>query len=162
MEDIPGADTDDGVFDAPSPIEMEVYEGGAHDENPAQGDVDSRNVEQTPPHGHDIEHGSFDRSKNIYFLYFSLKDLYFIFIYSPSSSSIYFCSPPHLSGNISNVDEILGLFDSPPRAGDNADEPPREPRHTVAKRSASSISPSPHQFDVSSFFTPRLQSPLRV
>jgi hypothetical protein len=27
MEDIPGADMDDGVFDAPSPIEMEVYEG---------------------------------------------------------------------------------------------------------------------------------------
>jgi hypothetical protein len=35
MEDIPGADMDDGVFDAPSPIEMEVYEGGAHNENPA-------------------------------------------------------------------------------------------------------------------------------
>jgi hypothetical protein len=49
MEDIQGADTDDGVFDAPSPIEMEVYQGGAHDENPAQGDVDHRNVEQTPP-----------------------------------------------------------------------------------------------------------------
>jgi hypothetical protein len=44
MEDIPGADTDDGVFDAPSPIEIEVYEGGEHNENPAQGDVDSRNV----------------------------------------------------------------------------------------------------------------------
>jgi hypothetical protein len=93
MEDIPGADMDDGVFDAPSPIEMEVYEGGAHDENHAQGDVDSRNVQQTPPHGHDSEQGIFDRSKNIYIFIFSLKDLYFIFIYSPSSSSLYFCSP---------------------------------------------------------------------
>jgi hypothetical protein len=69
MEDIPGADMDDGVFDAPSPIEMEVYKGGTHDENLAQGDVDSRNVQQTPPHGHDSEQGIFDRSKNIYFLY---------------------------------------------------------------------------------------------
>jgi hypothetical protein len=35
-----------------------------------------------PPHGHDSEHCSFDRSKNIYiFIYFSLNDLYFIFIY---------------------------------------------------------------------------------
>jgi hypothetical protein len=140
---------------------MEVYQGGAHDENPAQGDVDYRNVEQTPPHGHDSEHCSFDRSKNIYFLYFSLKDLYFIFIYHLPLLFI-FAAPPHLSGNISNVDEILGLFDSPPRAGDNADEPPREPRHTVAKRSASSISPSPHQFDVSSFFYTQVAIPYQV
>jgi hypothetical protein len=69
MEDIPGADMDDGVFDAPSPIEMEVYEGGAHDENPAQGDVDSRNAQQTPPHGHDTEQSILDGSKNICFLY---------------------------------------------------------------------------------------------
>jgi hypothetical protein len=69
MEDIPGADMDDGVFDAPSPIVMEVYECGAHDENPAQGDVDSRNVQQTPPHGHDSEQGILDTSKNICFLY---------------------------------------------------------------------------------------------
>jgi hypothetical protein len=67
MEDIPGADMDDGVFDAPSPIEMKVYEGGANDENPAQVDVDSRNVQQTPPHGHDSEQGILDRSKNICF-----------------------------------------------------------------------------------------------
>jgi hypothetical protein len=67
--DIPGADMDDGVSDAPSPIEMEVYEGGAHDENAAHVDVDSRNVEQIPPHGHDSEQGIFDRSKNIYFSY---------------------------------------------------------------------------------------------
>jgi hypothetical protein len=55
MEDNPGADMDDDVFEAPSPIEMEVYEDGAHDENLAQGDVDSRNAQQTPPHGHDSE-----------------------------------------------------------------------------------------------------------
>jgi hypothetical protein len=110
MEDIPGADTDDGVFDAPSPIEMEVYEGGAHDENPAQGDVDSRNVEQTPPHGHDSEHGIFDRSKNIYFLYFSLKDLYFIFIYSPSSSSLYFCSPHTFLGTFQMLMKFLDFL----------------------------------------------------
>jgi hypothetical protein len=69
MKDIPGADTDDGVFDAPSPIEMKVYEGGTHDENPAQGDVDSRYAQQKPPHGHDSEQGILDRSKNICILY---------------------------------------------------------------------------------------------
>jgi hypothetical protein len=42
---------------------------GAHDENPAQGDVDSRNAQQTPPHGHDSEQGILNRSKNICFLY---------------------------------------------------------------------------------------------
>jgi hypothetical protein len=60
MEDIPGADLDNSVFDAPSPIEMEVYEDGAHAENPAHGDVDSRNTQQTPPHGHDSEQGILD------------------------------------------------------------------------------------------------------
>jgi hypothetical protein len=60
---------DDGVFEAPSPIEMEVYEDGAHAENLAQGDVDSRNAQQTPPHGHDSEQSILDRSKNICFLY---------------------------------------------------------------------------------------------
>jgi hypothetical protein len=93
MQDIPGADTDDGVFDAPSPIEMEVYEGGAHDDNPAQGDVDSRFAQQTPPHGHDSEQGILDRSKNICFFIFGLKDVYFIFTYTPSLFSLYFCSP---------------------------------------------------------------------
>jgi hypothetical protein len=63
------ADMDDGVFEAPSPIEMEVYEDGAHAENLAQGDVDSRNAQQTPPHGHDSEQSILDRSKNICFLY---------------------------------------------------------------------------------------------
>jgi hypothetical protein len=96
------------------------------------------------------------------FLYiFSLNDLYFIFIYHLLLLFI-FAAPPHLSGNISNVDEILGLFDSPPRAGDNADEPPREPRHTVAKRSVSSISPSPHQVDVTSFFYTQVAIPSQV
>jgi hypothetical protein len=97
----------------------------------------------------------------IYVFYISLKDLYFILLTHHQSFLFIFAAPPHLSGNISNVDEILGFFVSPPRAGNNADEHPREPRHTVAKRSPSSMSPSPHHFDVSSFSTPRLQSPLR-
>jgi hypothetical protein len=69
MEDNPGIDMDDDVFEAPSPIEMEVYEDGVHAETPAQGDVDSRNAQQTPPHGHDSEQGILYRSKNICFLY---------------------------------------------------------------------------------------------
>jgi hypothetical protein len=92
---------------------------------------------------------------------FSIKDLYFIlFLLTHHPSFLFiFAAPPHLSGNISNVDEILGLFDSPPRAGNNADEHPREPKHTVAKRRASSISPSPHHFDVSSFFYTQVAIP---
>jgi hypothetical protein len=70
MEDNPGVDMEDGVFEAPSPIEMELHEDGTHAENPAQGDVDSRNAQQTPPRGHYSEQGILDRSKNIYFLLF--------------------------------------------------------------------------------------------
>jgi hypothetical protein len=79
------------------------------------------------------------------------QDLYLILL-THHPSFLLFCSPPHLSRNISNVDEILGFFDSPPRAGNNVDDHPHEPSHTIGKRRASSRSPGPHHFDVSSFF----------
>jgi hypothetical protein len=142
MEDNPGADMEDDIFEAPSPIEMELHEDSVHAENPAQGDADSRNAQQTPPHGHDSEQGILDRSKNICFLYQSQGSVSY-FTYTPSFFSFIFAAPPHLSGDISNVDEILGFFDSPPHAGNNVDEHPCEPRHTVAKRRASSRSPAP-------------------
>jgi hypothetical protein len=34
MEDNPGVDMEDDVFEAPSPIEMELHEDGAHAEHP--------------------------------------------------------------------------------------------------------------------------------
>jgi hypothetical protein len=85
---------DDGVFEAPSPIEMEVYEDSAHAENPAQGDVDSRNAQQTPPHGLGSEQGILDRSKNICYLYLS-KGSVFYFTYTPSFFSFYL-QPVHI------------------------------------------------------------------
>jgi hypothetical protein len=94
MEDNPGADMEDDVFEAPSPIEMELHEDGAHAKNLAQGDVDSRNAQQTPPHGHDNEHGILDRSKNICF-YISLKDMYFVLL-THHPSFLLFLQPLHI------------------------------------------------------------------
>jgi hypothetical protein len=88
---------------------MELHEDDAHAENPTQGDVDSRNVQQTPPHRHDSEQGILDRSKNICFLYQSQGSVSY-FTYTPSFLYFIFAAPPNLSRNISNVDEILGFF----------------------------------------------------
>jgi hypothetical protein len=117
MEDNPGADIEDDVFEAPSPIEMELHGDSVHAGNPTQVDVDSRHAQQTPPHRHDSEQGILDRSKNIYLLFHFLK-MFFIsasricilFFLHTIILFFYFAATPHLYGNISNIDEILGFF----------------------------------------------------
>jgi hypothetical protein len=112
---------------------MELHGDGVHTENPNQDDDDDDNkyIHQTPPHRHDSEQGIFDRSKNIYVIFYKMFYIIFknpfLFLLTYPPIFIQFAAHPHLSGNISNVDDILGYFDSPPRVGNNEDEPLRQP-----------------------------------
>jgi hypothetical protein len=80
------------------------------------------------------------------FFYISLKDLYLIFL-THHHYFLLFCShSTSLWEHFQHWWNSWIFFDSPPRVGNNVDEHPREPRHTIGKRRASSRSSAPPAF----------------